>query len=414
MNVWIIQTAEPLQIDSDGLRPMRAMNLSNALIARGHKVIIWTSDFNHYTKAHRFGKTNSVVVNENLEIRLFGSRGYKGHKGLSRLFDHLQMGKNLKEMLGNQAKPDVAFIGYPPIETSWVSSKWFKERGVPYILDIKDEWPQIILREFPNPIKPLIKVMLWPYFHMMRVAFYGAAGITSVTSEFLNWCLIYAKRSIGEFDRVAPTTSDDLVFSESEISSAEKYWDDLGVYDDEKKRAYFVGTINHVYNFDPVIYAAKNSEIVFVIAGNGPQREKLLSETNEIPNILIPGWITAAQSFVLAKRSSFALAPFHERSDFDMNVTNKFYDAMRLGIPMITSTSGVAGKLLQKHNMGMVYSLNQVGDLHKTLQGLVSNPLRLTEMGHNARRTYEENFDYKRVYGELVDLLETLKSAHRK
>jgi len=408
MKVWIIQTAEPLHIDIDGLRPMRAMNLSNALIARGHQVTIWTSDFNHYTKSHRFGKTTSVVVNDNLEIKLFGSKGYKNHKGLSRLYDHFQMSRNLKELLGSQGKPDVAFIGYPPIETAWVSSRWFRKRGVPYILDVKDEWPQIILREFPNPLRPLIELILWPYFHMMAVAFKGAAGITSVTVEFLNWCLVYAKRSLGDFDQVAPTTSDDLKFSESEISLAEKFWDDLGVYDNEQKKAYFVGTINHVYNFNPIIYAAMKGEISFVIAGDGPQREKLISETRDIPNILIPGWITAAQSYVLAQRSSFALAPFHDRSDFDMNITNKFYDAMRLGKPMLTSTSGVAGKLLKKHTMGEVYSVHHDEDLYKTLMELINDPFRLTQMEENARRTYEEKFDYKKVYGGIVDLLERL------
>jgi glycosyltransferase involved in cell wall biosynthesis len=243
---------------------------------------------------------------------------------------------------------------------------------------------------------------------MMAVAFKGAAGITSVTVEFLNWCLVYAKRSLGDFDQVAPTTSDDLKFSESEISLAEKFWDDLGVYDNEQKKAYFVGTINHVYNFNPIIYAAMKGEISFVIAGDGPQREKLISETRDIPNILIPGWITAAQSYVLAQRSSFALAPFHDRSDFDMNITNKFYDAMRLGKPMLTSTSGVAGKLLKKHTMGEVYSVHHDEDLYKTLMELINDPFRLTQMEENARRTYEEKFDYKKVYGGIVDLLERL------
>ena len=32
MKIWILQTGEPLHIDKSGLRPMRAMNLSNALI----------------------------------------------------------------------------------------------------------------------------------------------------------------------------------------------------------------------------------------------------------------------------------------------------------------------------------------------------------------------------------------------
>ena len=70
MNVWILQTGEPLHIDSAGLRPMRAMNLSNALINRGHQVTLWSSDFDHFSKQHRTGKTSMIKVSDNLEIRL--------------------------------------------------------------------------------------------------------------------------------------------------------------------------------------------------------------------------------------------------------------------------------------------------------------------------------------------------------
>ena len=90
MKVWILQTGEPLHTDSAGLRPMRAMNLSNALIAKGHQVVLWSSDFDHFSKKHRTGKTSTIQYSENLEIRVIASRGYKSHVGLSRLFDHAQ------------------------------------------------------------------------------------------------------------------------------------------------------------------------------------------------------------------------------------------------------------------------------------------------------------------------------------
>jgi hypothetical protein len=53
MRVWIFQTGEPLPIDKDGFRQMRAANLAEALIRAGHTVEIWSADFNHFTKTHR-------------------------------------------------------------------------------------------------------------------------------------------------------------------------------------------------------------------------------------------------------------------------------------------------------------------------------------------------------------------------
>ena len=53
MLVWILQTGEPLHIDNDNSRPMRAMNLSDKLVGSGHSVILWSSAFNHRIKKHR-------------------------------------------------------------------------------------------------------------------------------------------------------------------------------------------------------------------------------------------------------------------------------------------------------------------------------------------------------------------------
>ena len=53
MLVWILQTGEPLNCDLNQLRPMRAINLSNALISKGHKVEIISTRFFHQEKRFR-------------------------------------------------------------------------------------------------------------------------------------------------------------------------------------------------------------------------------------------------------------------------------------------------------------------------------------------------------------------------
>jgi glycosyltransferase involved in cell wall biosynthesis len=308
-------------------------------------------------------------------------------------------------MLRKIDAPDVALVGYPPIEVAWVAARWLKKNNVPFLLDVKDEWPHIILREVPSRLRWLAKIVLTPYFIMMSSTFKCATGITSVTKEFLDWCLEIAKRNQNEFDLVTPTTSPDLVFSEEELSEANVYWDSLGVFDLSNKRVYFVGTINHVYNFDPILFAARNSDYQFVIAGDGPQRQALIKNSKELKNVIFPGWINAPQAYVLAKRSGVAIAPFHNRSDFDMNITNKFYDAMRLGKPMLTSTQGVSGKLLQKEGIGLVYSNSSKESFYETLAFLFENDSKLSNFSQRARKIYLDNFSYASVYNKLIEHL---------
>jgi hypothetical protein len=62
LTVWILQTGEPLPIDLENPRPMRAVNLANALIAAGHRVVLWSSAFSHQKKQHRSHKASKIII----------------------------------------------------------------------------------------------------------------------------------------------------------------------------------------------------------------------------------------------------------------------------------------------------------------------------------------------------------------
>lgn len=121
MKVWIFQTGEPLPTDAGQPRPMRAMNLANALLARGHNVVLWSSCFNHQDKVHRYCEFTSQSIHPRLTINLIASRGYKKHIGLARLIDHAQMAYSLSKRLASSQDetPDVAFVGFPLLKQLW-------------------------------------------------------------------------------------------------------------------------------------------------------------------------------------------------------------------------------------------------------------------------------------------------------
>ena len=165
MNIWLIQTGEPLHIDGENARPMRAMNLSNALVQAGHGVVLWSAAFYHQEKRHRSATAQTIKVSDNLEIRLIPSRGYKRHIGLGRLINHGQLAFNLKKMLNHEESlPDAAFIGFPPIENAAVMARWLLRQGVPSLLDVKDQWPSLFMEAVPAPLQFLGRMVLWPYF----------------------------------------------------------------------------------------------------------------------------------------------------------------------------------------------------------------------------------------------------------
>jgi glycosyltransferase involved in cell wall biosynthesis len=314
---------------------------------------------------------------------------------------------NLRKELKNQAPPDVAFVGYPPIETAWVMTNWLAKKKIPSLLDVKDAWPDVLLRAFPTKLQILARIALSPYFLISARTFRKVTGLSSVTQPFLDWSLRKAKKPQNSSDIVAPLTAPDLIISEEDLNTANLWLDELGITDSGKIRGSFVGTINSAFNFEPILKAAKSCPIQFVIAGDGPSANALKARIKDLPNVIMPGWISQTQSRALANRSNFMLAPVKDLDDFSMSIPNKFYDAMAHGLPIITSITGVAKDLIEQEGIGICYSDIDNNSLKTILLNFESN--NFEAMSKRAKALYQMNFSFAHVYGKLASQLEGLK-----
>jgi glycosyltransferase involved in cell wall biosynthesis len=413
MKVWILQTGEPLQIDNNGLRPMRAMNLSKALIDQGHHVTLWSSDFDHFTKQHRFGSGKTIELSENLTIRLINSRGYKTNIGISRLYDHFQLGWNLRKMIQNEEIPDLGFIGYPPIEPAWVMTKFLQKHSVPSVLDVKDAWPDVLVRGFHPRIRKLARVFLSPYYMMMNSTFKKSSFISSISPEFLNWTLEVCNRESKIHDSVNYLSTFPERHNDLEILEAENFWDSLGVIQNGDFRCSYIGSLTNVLALDRIIEAARDKKTQFVIAGTGSAAIQFTLEARNSPNIIFPGWISSTQAAVLAKRSTVMLAPYLDLDDFSISLPNKFLDAMSHGKPMLTSISGFAKSFVEKNNVGRCYSNVIEYSLRNLIEELSQNMSLVDDMGKNAEKIFDEQFNGNIIYLNLVRNLEAIALQRR-
>lgn len=408
MDVWILQTGEPIQIDRNGLRPMRAMNLSQALIEKGHHVTLWSSDFDHFSKQHRFGSEKTIVVSTQLTIRLINSRGYKSNIGFSRLLDHFQLGWNLRRMLKKEKAPDLGFVGYPPIEPAWIMTSFLKKHSVPSVLDIKDAWPDVLVRGFPRNLRALARFILNPYFMIMKSTFKKSTYLSSISPPFLEWALRIANRKPRSLDKVNYLSVFPLQHEPLKITTAEKFWDSLGVFRNDMLRCSYIGSVTGALNFERVIEAAKAINVQFVIAGTGPAITQLRESANGIPNIIFPGWVTSAQAAVLAERSTFLLAPYADLEDFSLSLPNKFLDAMSHGKPMLSSIAGFPEKFLEEYGVGYYYSNTLSNSLTELISQIAQDSKLLFLMGENAKKLFRDKFSGEIIYRELVKTLEEI------
>jgi len=414
LTIWILQTGEPLHIDGDNVRPMRAMNLTNMLVAAGHKVVLWSSSFYHQEKRHRSVKQKIIRVSDNLEVRLIPSCGYQRNIGLGRLIDHAQLAINLKKMVKEcKDLPDVAFIGYPPIETAAVMVHWLTKRGIPTLLDVKDQWPSIFLDALPQFLRPLGRIILWPYFQLAKRAMQNATGISAMANGFLHWSLDFAGRNRVDADGVFPLTSQLGQLSETELDTARRWWQDQGVLDDGKVRICYVG--NHSPNVDlsPVRDAASlfnkvKAPVEFIIAGDGVSTIEFKTMMSGLPNVSFPGHIDRPKFITLAERVHASMIPYVNSESFQRSLPNKTFDSLALGLPILSPLQGEVASLINENEVGLHYGTDTGKSLHDCVQTLINDPILQQRMSHKARTLYEERFSFDMVYGGLVKHLKKL------
>ena len=420
LTVWLLQTGEPLLSDAGDPRPMRAMNLANALVEAGHHVVLWSSAFYHQEKRHRSHDARRIVISPQLEIRLVPSPGYARNIGPGRLWDHAVLGYRLKQLLKREtAVPDAAFIGYPPIETAAVMTRWLSSRGVPSLIDVKDQWPTIFTKALPAILRPLGEVLLLPYFHLGKRAMRDATGIVAMAEGFLQWALAFSGRTRSGADRVAYLTTPAGQVSAADLQSARAGWDALGVVADGRARVCFVGSHSQAFDMAPVadaakIFCARDRRCEFVICGDGDNTAQWRSLMSGAPNVVFPGWVDRPQIEALAERSVAALAPYHNTEDFMMSVPNKVIDSLALGLPVISPLQGEVARLIALHGVGLNYGAGTGLSLAQCLDRLLEDPVWRQNAASNASRLYRDEFSFDIVYGGLVHHLEALVTRGRR
>ncbi len=384
------------------------MNLANKLVQDGHKVTIWSSDFYHQEKRHRRGEYTEIVTSDNLEIRLVPSMGYSRNIGIKRLVDHAQLAFNLRKALLNASDvPDVAFIGYPPIEFAWYAIKFLRQRGVPTLLDIKDNWPEFFVTPFPQRVKWLARLALFPYFILGKDVMRSADGICSMTPSFLNWARSFSGRNPDSLDGVFPLSPPEPLDSPSDIENARLWWSEKGVQPNATTKFLFVGSFSKAFDFDTIAQAAdrsarKGHDWQFILCGDGGDAESIRRLFYGMSNVVMPGWVNRAQIDAVAQLAVGGLAPYKNTDNFINNMPNKVVDYLSLSLPIITPLRGEVSSMISSNSSGLLYREGDVGDLYDKLYWLATDQSAQAMMATNARKAYDSLFQHDKVYGDLV------------
>ena len=415
MRVWLVTIGEPLPVlEGQRDRPHRTGYFAEYLASRGHDVVWWTSTFDHWRKKHVFQTDTVLGIHDRLRVNFMKGSGYRNNLSFARIRDHRQVARKFSDLARLEVVlPDVLVAALPTIELSLEAVRFGERTSVPVVLDMRDMWPDIFVDSLPLILRPFARLATEPMFRDARAACSGAAAITGITDEFVDWGVMRGCRERTDLDRSFPLGHTSVSPAEADLLKAERFWDEKGILADRSQLTVcFIGTLGRQSDLQTVLGAARRlkqrgAKTRFVVCGSGDRGREVARLGAGLENVILPGWIDAAGVYVLMRRSHVGLDPVPDRYDYLCTVNNKAIEYLSASLPVISSPKkGTLYQLLRKQGCGLSYDIRDAGGLVDLLFRLDEDREELQKLSRNAGETFRIMFTAEQVYGAMMKYLE--------
>ena len=413
MRVWFVELGEPLPIQS-GQRLLRYGELTQVLARRGHEVVWWACNFSHQTLDF-IGPPNSRVACGGVEIVLVGGTGYRKNVGFARLLHISEHARNLERQVQGEPLPDVIVTAMLTVEACDVVTAFALPRGVPVIVDVRDEWPEDYVRWLPRPLRPFGRLALASKFGALRRVCRRAASLTAVTERQLAYGLQHADRPRGHNDAIFHTGArraridGDLVATQVAVLRAQG----LSEHD---FICVFTGTMSPSRPLDSTIAAVKRLSgripIKLVIAGKGDCEQRYREQAAGCPAVIFAGWVDAVRMAALNEIADVLLAPYS--AEYGFSLPTKIFDYMAAGRPMLSSCPGEAEELVRRERIGVQIRADSAAEIEKALADLHGDPESRRAMGRRARELFEHEYALESILERYADHIERIAMTGRR
>lgn len=292
--------------------------------------------------------------------------------------------------------PDIVFTFEVSPMTQALIGVWFaRKRKIPNYLYVQDLWPENV--EIVAGIKN--KFVIRSVSKMVNYIYKNCDKIFAASPSFV--AEIRKRTSDKEKVIYWPQYAENFYFPGEKKTTAE-------IPDDNSFKIVFTGNIGYAQGLDILPKAAMtlkkqgNTDINFVIVGDGRYKEKLIREIKDgdvegmftmicrQPAEKIPGILAACDA---------AFISFMDNPLFEMTIPAKLQSYMACGMPIIASASGETKRIVEEAECGICCELGDPDDLAAGILKLKESSLE--ELSRNSRRSYVTNFDKQRLLDEM-------------
>ena len=394
-NIWIIN--EYAGTPYYGME-YRHYYLGKEFVKLGHKVTIISSSYSHLFKNLPKVKKETIDGIDYLWLKTFN---YGNSHDKRRVLKWFLFTFKCFLLPFKLKRPDVIIVSPMapfPILPAWILSRIY---GAKLIYEVKDIWPLSLIEIGGfKPSHPFIKLMSW---------FEKFALIKSdiIVSNLQNYGE-HIKENIG-LNRDFKWISNGIDLDElSQIEPLNK--DIIDLIPKDKFIVGYVGTVGVANALDSFLEAAillkEKKEILFVIVGDGQEKQKLMDKYNVLDNVLFIDFIPKKQVQSMLKLFDVCYIGLQRKSIFKYGVSpNKLYDYMYGGKPVLYAVNSGTNNIVDMSKCGLsVEAQNPKAIADGILKLYHMTEKEREELGKNGKKYVLKHFTYRKLAKKYEEL----------
>lgn len=384
----------------------RHFELARGVVERGHQFTVIASNISYIT-----GKNTKNEPGANDTARIEGIRILRAfthrtlHGGFAgRLLSFISFAVSSFMCALRVGKVDIVIGTSPPIFQAVAAWLVAALRRRPFVLEVRDLWPEFIIDmgKLRNPL--LICLSRW-----LERFLYARAAHLVVNSPAYSDYLSKIGVPRGKITLI-PNGVDPTMFDPSS--------DGNGVRQKLKLEGKFVvvyaGAIGPANDLGLLLRVAEelngDSHVSFLIVGDGKERKRLQAEADSLSltNVVFAGAQPKRDMPNFLASADACVAVLQNIPMFRMTYPNKVFDYMASGRPVILAIDGVIRDVVETAQAGIFSAPGDAKSLAKAVRFLVSHREERQTMSTNGRSFVEKHFNRARQTDQFLHLLQKL------
>ena len=386
--------------------------LANLLCEEGFDVTLITTTFQHWEKKQR-DTSRACYATHPFDIAFIDEPGYKKNLDFKRMKSHRCAAQNIRaffqEAFASDPRAfDLVYCEIPPNDVALAAAEAAHERGIPFVADINDLWPEAMRMVVDIPL--ISDIAFYPFARDAARVYQLLDAAVGTSDEYAlrpardreapyPHETVYVGNDLSAFDQGARAFSSEIVKPEGEL------W------------VTYAGTLGASYDIATFIEAAQivceqlpanAPRIRAKILGDGPDRERLEALAQK----------QGAPVDFLGYASYPLMAAYLVASDILINslvkgaaqsIVTKIGDYLASGRPLINTGENPEFRTkVSADGFGVNVAPGRAFELADAIVNLAMHPAERKIMGAKARERAEKEFDQRISYRKIVDLIRTL------